>query len=128
MHVHSTHKPMIFPTISSFLLNKALIVADRVIDRAVDKYAPREAAQSTWTVDDVVRQFTDQLAEIAKAARDVVIGKIEAGKLEELHSRVQNPGFVIRLNKVNEAFGYFLTVKSQLTTPRIDCEKAREIG
>jgi hypothetical protein len=114
MRAHLPAKAMIFPTIFSFLLNKALTVADRVIDSAVDKYAPREAAQPTWTVDDVVRQSTEQLAEITKASRDAVIGKIEADKLEELHSRVQNLGFVIRLNKVNEAFGYLLTVKESV--------------
>ena len=37
--------------------------------------------------------------------------KIEADKLEELHSRVQNLGFVVRLNKVSEAFRYLLRVK-----------------
>lgn len=114
MRAHLPAKAMLFPTIFSFLLNKALTVADRVIDSAVDKYAPREAAQPTWTVDDVVRQSTDQLAEITKAARDAVIGKIEADKLEELHSRVQNLGFVIRLNMVKEAFGYLLTVKESV--------------
>lgn len=105
---------MMFPTIFSFLLNKALTVADRVIDSAVDKYVQRESSQPTWTVDDVVRQSTEHLGEITIAARDAVIGKIEADKLEELHSRVQNLGFVIRLNKVNEAFGYLLTVKESV--------------
>ena len=103
-----------FPTIFSFFLSKALTVADRVIDNAIDKYVPREPHQPDWAVNDVMQQVTDSLAEMTSASRDAIIGKIESDKLEELHSRVQNLGFIIRLGKVNETLGYLLTVKESV--------------
>lgn len=102
------------PTVFSFFLSKALTVADRIIDHAVDKYVPRDAGQPKWEVNEIMRQVTDRLAEMTSASRDAVIGKIESDKLEELHSRIQNLGFIIRLGKVNETLGYLLTVKESV--------------
>lgn len=105
---------MVMSTLFTFLLNKAIVVADRVIDHVVDNALSTTPAQPAISIDDVIRQTTEQLTAITAASRDAIIAKIEADKLEELRSRIQNLGFVLRVGKANEALAYVLTVKESV--------------
>lgn len=98
----------------SFLASKAISIAERVLHQTVENALDRSPEQPSVALDDVLSRAVEQLAEMSAASRDAIIGKLEADKLEQLQSRIQNLGFVIRVGKVNDALTYILTVKESV--------------
>lgn len=96
------------------MASKALNIAERVLDRNVESAFDSARTQPPVALDDVLARAVEQLAETGAASRDAIIEKIEADKLEQLQSRIQNLGFVTRVGKVNDALTYILTVKESV--------------
>lgn len=105
---------MLLTSALSFLASKAISIAERVLDRTVESAFESAPTQPPVALDEVLARAVEQLAETGAASRDAIIGKIEADKLEQLQSRIQNLGFVIRVGKVNDALTYILTVKESV--------------
>lgn len=105
---------MLLTSALSFLASKAISIAEHVLHQTVENAFDRAPEQPSVALDDVLARAVEQLAETGAASRDAIIGKIEADKLEQLQSRIQNLGFVIRVGKVNDALTYILTVKESV--------------
>jgi hypothetical protein len=105
---------MLLSSALSFLASKAINIAERVLQQTVENAFDSPPQQPSGVLDDVLARSVEQLKETGAASRDAIIGKIEADKLEQLQSRIQNLGFVIRVGKVNDALTYILTVKESV--------------
>jgi len=89
-------------------------MAERVLDQTVENVLSAEPVSAHVALDESLNCAVDRLREIAAASRDAIIGKIESDKLEQLQSRIQNLGFLIRLGKASDSLAYVLTVKESV--------------
>ncbi|NEX60052.1 hypothetical protein [Noviherbaspirillum galbum] len=99
------------------ILGRAIDLGTRYVEKKLfangaeaGSTAPVPSAQ----VERVLQEAMEQLAMISKASTDAIIAKIENDKLEELRSRIQSLGFLLKIEKKDEAFRYMLTLKESV--------------